>query len=184
MFLINREMISDKTNTIIMKSKKRKHEKGKHALASKIIVMIVLAELGGVIGATVTFPAIGTWYAALNKPAFSPPNWIFGPVWIVLYALMGIAAALVWNSKSKIKQNALLIYGVQLALNVFWSIIFFGMHLPAAAFVEILALWLSIIATIIVFRRISRTAEMLLIPYIIWVTIAMFLNYSIMIANM
>ena len=144
--------------------------------------MIVIAELAGAMGSLVTFPSIG-WYNALNKPSFSPPNWVFGPAWITLYALMGIAAGLAWHSKSKLKANALKMYGFQLVLNVIWSLIFFGLRLPSIAFVEIIILWISILITSAVFRKISSTSSLLLLPYIAWVTFALILNYSIMVLN-
>ena len=162
----------------------KKKKQARHSnLAAKIIIMIIVAELAGSVGSLVTFPSIGSWYSALNKPAFSPPNWIFGPVWIILYALMSIAAGLVWHSKSKLKGSALKVYGLQLGLNIAWSLIFFGLRLPSIAFGEIIILWISILATSAVFRKISRTSSLMLLPYIAWVTFALILNYSIMVLN-
>jgi len=156
---------------------------GHHGLASKIVVMIIIAEAAGALGSLVTFPAISTWYSALIKPPFSPPNFLFGPVWTMLYALMGIAAGLIWNSKSKKKSQALKIYGFQLALNVLWSMVFFGLRSPFFAFVEIAFLWISIAWTMIEFKKISRNAFYIMVPYIVWVSIALVLNISIVLLN-
>ena len=154
--------------------------------SSRLIISILACELVGSIGSIFTSPAIPGWYAGLVKPAFNPPNWIFGPVWTMLFAMMGIAAWLVWNnlaSKSpKVRQAAklaLIIFVIQFALNVLWSIIFFGQNNPDAAFIEIIILWLAILATIIAFARISKAAAWLLVPYILWVSFASLLNYSI-----
>ena len=161
----------------------KKKKQARHSdLAAKIIIMIIVAELAGSVGSLVTFPSIG-WYNTLNKPAFSPPNWVFGPVWIMLYALMGIAAGLVWHSKSKLKGSALKVYGLQLGMNIAWSLIFFGLRLLSIAFGEIIILWISILATSAVFRKISRVSSLMLLPYIAWVTFALILNYSIMVLN-
>ncbi|MBU3958027.1 MAG: tryptophan-rich sensory protein, partial [Nanoarchaeota archaeon] len=125
------------------------------------------------------------WYANLTKPFFAPSNWVFGPVWTALYVLMGISFFLVWrkglNKKTK---NAINIFGVQLALNVLWSLAFFGLKSPIAGFVVIIALWVAIAATIMKFMKIERNAGLLLIPYIIWVSIAAALNLSIVLLNL
>ncbi len=154
----------------------------------KLTICIVGSELAGIIGAIFSRESIPTWYLTIAKPSFNPPNWIFGPVWITLYILMGISAYLVWTSVSEKKDaakkiNALEIYGLQLALNMLWSIVFFGMRSPGLAFIEIVFLWLSIIATIVTFYRISKTAALLLVPYILWVSFAGYLNYSIWLLN-
>lgn len=151
----------------------------------KSIIAIVICELAGGIGSIFTFSAIPTWYAALAKPMLNPPSWIFGPVWTTLYALMGIAAFIVWNKgwqRSDVRK-AVSVFGVQFALNALWSIIFFGLHSPAWAFVNIIALWVAIIYTMILFYTISKPATYLLIPYILWVSFAAYLNYSILVLN-
>lgn len=147
----------------------------------KVIFFIVLCELIGLVGSLFTFPSITTWYATLVKPELAPPNWVFGPVWTALYAFMGIAAFLIWEKGTERREVriALGIFVAQLILNTLWTIIFFGLHSPAGAFVEIVILWLTILATIITFGRISKPAAWLLIPYIAWVTFADYLNYSI-----
>ncbi len=156
----------------------------------KLIISIFIAELAGVIGSISTTPSISDWYALLAKPEFAPPNWIFAPVWTTLFALMGIAMFLIWSSytdasadKRKGIKIALVLFGIQLVLNTFWSIIFFGLHSPGGAFIEIIFLWIAILATIISFVRISKLAAWLLIPYILWVSFAAYLNYAIWILN-
>ena len=146
-----------------------------------LIGFIVLSQLAGGIGALFTTSAIPTWYAGITKPVFSPPNWVFGPVWTTLYLLMGISAFLVWQYgiKKKDVRTALTVFCVQLVLNSLWSIIFFGYQNPGAAFIEIILLWLSIFATMALFYKISKPASYLLLPYIAWVSFAGFLNYSI-----
>ena len=148
---------------------------------SKLAVAVAVSELAGIIGSVFTAPSIPNWYAGLAKPALTPPAWVFGPVWTTLFALMGIAAFLVWKSglDNKDVKIALGIFLGQLVLNTFWSIIFFGFHNPGAAFVEIIFLWLAIVATIMAFARISKPAAWLLVPYVIWVGFAGYLNYSI-----
>jgi len=151
----------------------------------KLIGFIALAELAGIVGAIFTTPAIPKWYAELVKPEVAPSNWIFGPVWTTLFALMGIAAFLVWQKGIQRKEVkiALGIFLSQLILNTLWSVIFFGWQNPGAAFVEIIFLWLAILATIIAFAKISPQAAWLLVPYILWVSFAGYLNYTIWILN-
>lgn len=158
---------------------------------TKLFLSILLCESAGLVGSIFTIPAISTWYPTLNKPSLSPPNWVFGPVWLILYALMGVSLYLVWQS-SKAKTNellcktherALVIFIAQFILNVLWSIMFFGLKRPDIAFVEIIVLWLTIIATIFYFLKISKRASYLLIPYLFWVSFASYLNYSIWTLN-
>lgn len=150
-------------------------------LAASILVCFLAAGIGGYF----TAQSIPTWYAALEKPSFSPPNWVFGPVWTFLYLLMGISAYLVWERGlgEKGVKKALGIFGLQLVLNALWSIAFFGMRSPLAGFVVIVALWAAILFTILEFRKVHRAAWWLLIPYILWVSFAAFLNFSIMMMN-
>lgn len=151
----------------------------------KLIVAIGVCELAGIIGSVFTTPSIAGWYAELAKPELAPPNWVFAPVWTTLFALMGIAAFLVWKKglERRDVKIALGIFAGQLVLNTFWSIIFFGLHSPGGALFEMIFLWLAILATIIAFAKISRPAAWLLVPYILWVSFAMYLNYSIWILN-
>jgi benzodiazapine receptor len=151
----------------------------------KLFAAIVVCQLAGVAGSFFTFPSVGTWYAGLVKPSFSPPNWVFGPVWIALYALMGVALYIVWQKGPRKKEvrTALAVFGVQLLLNSLWSVVFFGLHLPSVAFFEIVMLWASIAATIFLFYGISRNAAYLLVPYFVWVSFASLLNFSIWMLN-
>lgn len=151
----------------------------------KLVFAIVLSEIAGIVGSLFTAPSIPTWYVTLARPEFSPPNWVFAPVWTTLFALMGIAAYLVWikGLDQKNVKTALSIFIFQLILNTLWSIIFFGMQSPGAAFIEIIVLWFAILATIVTFAKISRVAAWLLVPYIVWVSFAGYLNYFIWILN-
>jgi benzodiazapine receptor len=142
---------------------------------------IIICQLAGIIGSIFTTPAIPTWYANINKPTFRPPNWVFAPVWTTLFLLMGIALFLVLRkglNKKDIK-IAISVFAFQLVLNTLWSFLFFSLKSPFAAFVEIIFLWIAILASIILFFRISRPAGALLIPYILWVSFASILNFSI-----
>lgn len=152
---------------------------------SKLVIGIGVSELAGILGAIFTTPSITGWYATLAKPEFSPPNWIFGPVWTTLYALMGIAAFLVWKKglDRRDVKIALCIFVGQLVLNMLWSIIFFGLRSPGGALIEIIFLWLAILSTIVIFAKISQLATWLLLPYILWVSFAAYLNYSIWMLN-
>lgn len=147
----------------------------------KLIIAIVVSELAGIIGSVFTTPSIAGWYAGIVKPDINPPAWVFGPVWTTLFALIGIAAFLVWKKglDRKDVKIALGIFLGQLVLNTLWSIIFFGLHSPGGALIEIIFLWLAILATIIAFAKISKPAAWLLLPYIFWVSFAGYLNYSI-----
>jgi len=147
----------------------------------KLIISILICHSAGFIGAVFTSSAIPTWYDSLKKPPFSPPNWIFGPVWIILYTLMGISAYLVWRqgiNDSQVK-TALIIFGVQLFLNALWSPIFFGFRALFAGLIVIIIMWIAILLTILAFLKISTVAAVLLIPYILWVSFATILNFSL-----
>jgi len=127
-----------------------------------------------------TVSAIPTWYAALNKPSFNPPNQIFGPVWTVLYALMAIAAWLVWRlPDSKLRRAGLLWFGIQLGLNFIWSFVFFSSHQIGLAVIEIALLWIGILGTMLIFFRLSKVAGWMLVPYLGWVSFASLLNFAI-----
>ncbi len=150
-----------------------------------VFVFILLCQMAGIIGSLFTFDAIPGWYAGLAKPEFSPPNWIFGPVWISLYTIMGISAYLVFKKgfEKKEVKLALTFFGVQLLLNALWSIIFFGLQSPLSALFCILALLCMIIGTVFLFWRISKVAALIMVPYVIWVSFASILNYFIWMLN-
>ncbi len=150
-----------------------------------LLVFIILCEAVGLLGTPFTASAVPTWYAFLNKPSFAPPNWVFGPVWTLLYLMMGISAYIVWSKGIQKKQvkKALSIFTLQLALNFAWSILFFGLRSPILGLADIVLLWLSILATVITFSRVSRTASILLIPYLAWVSFASILNLFIVLLN-
>lgn len=151
----------------------------------KLAAALALPQCAGALGALFTAPAIPSWYASLARPPIAPPNWIFAPVWTTLFLLMGVALFLVWRKglRERHVRVALALFCIQLGFNVLWSVIFFGLHRPDAAFVEILLLWLAITATTVAFARISRIAAWLLVPYLCWVSFAAYLNYSIWILN-
>ncbi len=154
---------------------------------SQVVFAIVVCELAGIAGSVFTVSSVSSWYVTLLKPALNPPSWVFGPVWTLLYLLMGISVFLVWENKSEItamdRKRGLILFFVQLVLNMLWSIFFFGLHNPTLALYDIVALWIAILATMVSFYKISRTAMYLLLPYILWVSFAVYLNYSIVALN-
>jgi len=147
----------------------------------KLIFSVFICLIAGFIGSFFTSPAITTWYATLQKPSFAPPNWVFFPVWTSLFIMMGISLFLVWQKgwDDKKVKIAIYIFAVQLVMNILWSVAFFGFRSPLLGLMEIIILWITILATTLSFIKVSRTAAYLLIPYIIWVTFAAILNYSI-----
>jgi len=153
--------------------------------APGILVSIAICELAGILGTAFTTPSIPGWYAGLIKPPFNPPNWLFGPVWTVLYALMGVSAYLVYEKgrKEPKVRTALVVFAAQLALNALWSIVFFGGHMLFGGAVVIVFLWAMILASIWLFSKISRSAAWLLVPYILWVSFATVLNISLYVLN-
>lgn len=151
----------------------------------KLLISVVGCELVGVLGTPFTLSAIPTWYAALNKPFFAPPNWLFGPAWTLLYFLMGVAFYLIWKQgwkKPRVKEAGLF-FLAQLALNFIWSPVFFGLQAPLLGLIVIVALWLLILMTMKKFYPLSRPAFYLLVPYILWVSFATALNAAIWILN-
>lgn len=145
-----------------------------------LAVSVLISQAAGAVGSIFTISNIPTWYATLAKPEWNPPNWIFGPVWTTLYTLMGVAAYLVWRYRnSREGKVALFVYGIQLALNAIWSVLFFGLRNPALAFAEILVLLAFIIATTVLFWRVDRRAGILMLPYVAWVSFASVLNFAI-----
>jgi len=150
-------------------------------LAIGLVVSVAICFAAAAVGGIATSSAVDSdWFANLNKPSFNPPNWIFGPVWSLLYLLMGIAAWQVWKESGWVAAKfALSWYGFHLLLNVAWSALFFGMRQPGWAAIEIVFLWISIAVSIILFYRHSKLASALLVPYLLWVTFASFLNWTI-----
>lgn len=145
----------------------------------KLLACILITQGTGILGSFFTASSVKTWYITeVVKSPLNPPSWVFAPVWTLLFLLMGIALYLVWQ-----KKNNLFWFWVQLILNLFWSVLFFGLRSPSLAFYEILILWFAIFMTIIKFRQYNKTASILLWPYLAWVSFASFLNYSIMILN-
>ncbi len=156
---------------------------------ARLTISLLLPLLAGAIGSYFTAPAIEAWYTGLIKPPLTPPDWLFAPAWTVLYVLMGISLFLVWsiysekNEEKRTSKTALTFFGTQLALNTTWSVVFFGMQNPAWAFVNIFLLWFFILFTIILFYRIRKSAAYLLMPYLLWVGFAGYLNLFIWILN-
>ena len=144
-----------------------------------LIAIVIICNLLGALGAIWT-SSDSSWYKNLKKPSFNPPSWVFGPVWTLLFTLMGIALYLVWVSpSSKIKLIALTLFGIQFLFNIAWSYLFFGMNKPLFSFIEILFLLAFIFATGFYFFKVDKIAGYLLIPYFLWVGFASFLNYSL-----
>lgn len=150
-----------------------------HAMAS-LIGFIVLCLAVGAAGGAITSTSVDTWYAALEKPSFNPPNRVFGPVWTALYVLMAIAAWRVWRKRdAPPARPALGLWALQLALNLCWSIVFFGARMVGGALAEIVVLFIAIVATTALFWRVERVAGALMLPYAAWVAFAMVLNAAI-----
>jgi benzodiazapine receptor len=142
----------------------------------RLAIALLLPFAAGAIGSYFTYPSIASWYAGLTKPSFSPPNWVFGPVWTALYILMGISLYLVWKKYLKL-------FLVHLTLNALWSIVFFGLHDTGLALLVIGILWTIIVYMIIKFYKVSKLASYLLVPYILWVSFALLLNLSLFLLN-
>lgn len=147
------------------------------------VVAVVVCEFIGITGSYFTVNAIPTWYAYLKKPDLSPPNWVFGPVWTILYFLMGLAVARIWRLGWQKNKLAMTAFGVQLALNFLWSFFFFGMRAPTAGLVDIGVMWLAIGATIFFFGKLDKKAALMLLPYWLWVSFASWLNWQIVQLN-
>ena len=149
--------------------------------ALALVVFIVACFSAALIGSIFTASSIPVWYENLLKPSFSPPNWLFGPVWTVLYLLMAVAGWLVWQQRGRNPTIALplALFGIQLVLNTLWSVLFFGLQAPGTALVEIIVLWAAILATLLSFRQVSKGAGWLLVPYLAWVSFAAVLNFEI-----
>jgi len=151
----------------------------------KLLFSVFVCLSAGFLGSFFTRGSLDTWYVHINKPSFTPPSWVFAPVWTALYILMGIAAFLVWRKglDNKNVQLALLAFLIQLVLNALWTPLFFGMRSPLYGLIEIILLWLAILVTTTLFFGISRLSAFLLLPYILWVSFAVVLNATIVYLN-
>jgi len=174
----------------------------------KLVVSLAIPQIAGWVGSVFTIPAITPWYSTLTKSTLTPPAWVFAPVWAVIFSLMGISLFIVWKNGWQVKNalftsegktwnpwtrrfwsgdwqkgNIIAIFWIQLVLNVLWSYVFFGWHQSGLAFFELLALWFSILYLIINFYRVSKSAAWLLLPYILWVSFAAYLNWAIWMWN-
>jgi tryptophan-rich sensory protein len=148
----------------------------------KLVGSVLLCEAAGGIGSIFTRDSLKEWYPSLEKPSFTPPGWVFGPVWTSLYALMGASFYVAERQQEEGSNEAKasrVLFGIQLVLNALWSYVFFGRRSPSWALVEIVFLWAAIVATTVTFWRISRTAALLMLPYLLWTSFATLLNYKI-----
>jgi translocator protein len=151
----------------------------------KLFISLAMCIGAGLLGSLFTRGSISSWYTLLQKPSFTPPGWLFAPVWFLLYTMMGISAYLVWRMGFRHfhVRESLIIFLIQLALNALWSFAFFGLKSPIAGLIVIVPLWTAILLAMINFYRVSKTASLLLIPYILWVSFATALNFSFYILN-
>lgn len=152
----------------------------------RIIYCVAICLVVGYLSSITTQSSINTWYPTLIKPSFNPPNWLFAPVWTLLFIMMGIAAGMIWNhleNQKELVKKALLFFTVQLLLNALWSYLFFGLNNVLLALIEIVLLWLIIYETFYIFKKIDKKAAYLFIPYLIWVGFAAVLNGSIYYLN-
>ncbi len=149
--------------------------------AARLLGSILICQFAGLLGSVFTTSGSLGWYNDLFKPDFTPPDWVFAPVWTILYTLMGISLYLVWNQglNKPMIRTSLIFFGVQLGLNVLWTLVFFGLHFITGGLIVIILLWIAIFTTIFIFSVISRAATILLLPYIAWVTYAAYLNFEI-----
>lgn len=156
-----------------------------YSLWIKIVICVSLCMATGLFSGISTADAIQNWYSTLNKPFFNPPNWIFAPVWTLLYFLLGLAVALVWHKgwRDKEIKLAIGIFILQFAVNLIWSPTFFNLQAPTIAFIIIIILWILILLTIMRFNKVHRPAALLMIPYWLWVSFATVLNGSIVYLN-
>jgi translocator protein len=161
-------------------STRNRNLKGQARSALALLAFVAACFGAALVGSTFTTPSVPEWYGSLVKPSFTPPNWLFGPVWSMLYLAMAIAGWLVWRRQRESSTTLpLALFGGQLMLNVSWSILFFGLQAPRIALVEILILWAAIFATLLSFWRISTIAGWLFVPYLTWVSFATIMNFEI-----
>ena len=151
----------------------------------KLFIAVLICESTGIISGLIANTGMNPWFNTLSKPSWNPPAFLFAPVWTILYLLMGISLWLIWKSNTPAPQkiNAIILFALQLFLNFWWSIIFFKFHSPAVALVDIILMLILILLTIISFSKLSKPAAWLLVPYIVWVSFATILNYTIWVLN-
>jgi translocator protein len=151
----------------------------------KLLYALAIPLAVGLVAALFTTHGVHGWYLHIQKPSFTPPNWIFAPVWTLLYILMGIGLYMVWKlpQRTRHRRLSLVLFGIQLGLNFCWSLLFFVGHLPGLAFVDIAVLWLMILVMIISFIQVREAAGLIQVPYVLWVSFATVLNYSIWALN-
>ena len=150
------------------------------AHAVRLVLCLAAVAVAAGVGGLGTRAGLQDWYAELAKPSWTPPGWLFGPVWTVLYAAMAVAAWLVWRTaEPAVAARALTVFAIQLVLNAIWPLVFFGLRMPGAAFVEIVGLWAAVLVTVIVFWRSVPAAALLMVPYLCWVTFAAALNLAV-----
>ena len=150
----------------------------------KLIISVLIPLIIGFLGSFFTASSVDSWYATINKPSFNPPGWIFAPVWTTLYILIGVSFYSVWMKNfGEERKKVIIVYSMQLLLNLLWSVLFFGLRSPLLGLIDIIILIAFIIANTIIFYKISKTAGYLLIPYLLWVSFASVLNFSIFLLN-
>lgn len=151
----------------------------------KLIICIIAVEFIGIMGGFFTSGSVDNWYLSLIKPSFTPPSWLIGPVWTILYAMIGLSLFLFLTAKQKSKNKKIgyWIFGIQLMLNALWSIVFFGLHQISGALIVIALLWISIVLNFFAFYKFSKNSAYLLIPYWLWVSFASVLNFALWILN-
>lgn len=154
----------------------------RHPYLGLLVALVACFAVAG-LGGWATASSVGSWYATLAKPAFNPPNWVFSPVWTLLYAMMAVAAWRVWRLDGRLGSLPLGMFALQLALNLAWSVLFFGLRAPLAALIDVLALLVAIAATLALFMRRDRVAGWLMVPYLAWVMFASVLNLAIVQLN-
>lgn len=150
----------------------------------KLVISIMIPLIIGFLGSFFTSSSVDSWFTTINKPSFNPPDWIFAPVWTTLYILIGLSFYLVWRKNfGEERKKVIAVYSLQLLFNLLWSVLFFGLRSPLLGLLDIIILLVFIIANTIIFYKISRTAGYLLIPYLLWVSFASVLNFSIHLLN-
>ena len=150
----------------------------------KLVISVLIPLIIGFLGSFFTASSVDSWFTTINKPSFNPPGWIFAPVWTTLYILIGLSFYLVWrNNFGEARKKVISVYFMQLLFNLLWSVLFFGLKSPLLGLIDIIILLILIIANTIIFYKISKTAGYLLIPYLLWVSFASILNFSIFLLN-